>query len=105
MDRIKKEIVSGMLPRGGRLDSVRTLSEKFGVNLNTMQHACSELERLGVIATQRGVGSFVTEDEKMIAELKEEMSALLIDDFVRGMEDLGYRKSEIAAIIGKVLEK
>lgn len=105
MDCLKKDIVTGVLTRGGRIDSVRVLAEKFKVNLNTMQRACSELERQGVIYTQRGVGSFVTEDESIISALKEEMSENLIDSFVCGMQSIGYPKSEILKIIRKVLEK
>jgi GntR family transcriptional regulator len=102
---IKKDIVTGRLNRGGRLDSVRALAEKFGVNLNTMQRACSELEREGIIFTQRGIGSFITEDEKMIVQLKEAMSAKLIASFVNGLTDLGCQKGEILEILRKALEK
>jgi GntR family transcriptional regulator len=105
MDEIKKDIVTGTLIRGGRLDSVRALSEKFGVNLNTMQRARSELERQGIIVTQRGIGSFVTENEKIITSLKEAMSVKLIKGFVNGMESLGYQKNEILEILRKALEK
>ena len=104
MDSIKKDIVTGVLARGGRLDSVRSLAEKYEVNLNTMQRACSELERQGVIYTQRGIGSFITEDEKVIRTLKKEMSSGLIESFIQGMKDLGYSRMEILDIIRKELE-
>jgi GntR family transcriptional regulator len=105
IEEIKKDIVTGALSRGSRLDSVRSLAEKFGVNLNTMQRACSELEREGIIFTQRGIGSFVTEDDKVIAQLTEAMSAKLIESFVNGMTKLGYQKDKILEILRKVLEK
>jgi len=104
MDMIKRDIVTGALARGERIDSVRALSEKFGVNLNTMQRACSELERQNVINTQRGVGSFVTEDAQTIANLKEEMSNGMISEFLQGMQNLGYNKQEILEIIRKADE-
>lgn len=105
MDAMKKDIVTGVLARGERVDSVRALSEKFEVNLNTMQRACSELERQGVIYTQRGIGSFVTEEEAVICALKQEMSAGLIDRFITGMEGIGYQKSEIVEVIRKAVEE
>ncbi|HWP98789.1 MAG TPA: GntR family transcriptional regulator [Syntrophomonadaceae bacterium] len=104
MDKIKNDIVTGVLARGDRIDSVRALSAKFEVNMNTMQRAFSELERQGVIFTQRGIGSFVTEDESVISALKEEMSTKLIESFVCGMEGLGYNKNETFQIIRKALE-
>lgn len=103
MDSIKKDIVTGVLDRGERIDSVRALAAKFEVNINTMQRACSELERQGVIFTQRGIGSFVTKDENVVAALKEEMSARLIESFVYGMAGLGYSKNEILKILRKAL--
>jgi GntR family transcriptional regulator len=105
MESIKKDIVTGVLVHGERVESVRALSEKFGVNLNTMQRACSELEREQVIFTQRGVGSFVTEDKSVISTLKLEMSRGLVDDFVNGMNSLGISKSEILDLVGKALNK
>ena len=105
INNIKKDIVTGMLVRGSRLDSVRTLSEKFEVNLNTMQRACAELERQGIIYTQRGIGSFVTEDETVIARLKKEMSAELMENFISGMTGIGYNKNEIFNLIREVIEK
>ena len=41
MDYIKKEIVSGRLKPGDRVDSVRDLALHFGVNPNTVQRSLS----------------------------------------------------------------
>jgi GntR family transcriptional regulator len=102
---IKKNVVTGLLARGERIDSVRALSEKYEVNLNTMQRACAELERQQVIFTQRGIGSFVTEEESVIAALKGEMSGSLVEDFINEMKDIGYNQDEIVDIVGKALKK
>jgi GntR family transcriptional regulator len=104
MNSIKGDIVTGALARGERIESVRTLSEKFGVNLNTMQRACSELEREQVITTVRGVGSFVTENDEVITKLKLEMSSDMVTDFLQGMYRLGFSKKEIIEIIRKAEE-
>ena len=66
MQRIKQGIVSGDLPPGSRLPSVRELATEAGVNPNTMQRALQELEREGMVYSQRTAGRFVTEDEKAI---------------------------------------
>ncbi len=103
MDVIKKDVVTGVLARGERVESVRTLSEKFGVNLNTMQRACSELEREGVIYTQRGVGSFVTDDDNIIRAVKAQMCGGIVTEFVNGMRGIGFNNTEILDIVGKAL--
>ena len=49
ISRIKQGIVSGDLPPGSRLPSVRDLATEAGVNPNTMQRALQELEREGLV--------------------------------------------------------
>lgn len=45
---------------------MRDLATEAGVNPNTMQRALTELERDGLVYSQRTAGRFVTEDKKMI---------------------------------------
>ena len=58
--RLQEQIVSGAYPPGSKLPSVRDLAADAGVNPNTVQRAFAELERLGLIYTQRTSGKFVT---------------------------------------------
>ena len=53
VERIQKEIVSGKYQPGEKLPSVRDLAAVAAVNPNTMQKAFAELERSGLIVTQR----------------------------------------------------
>ena len=53
VERIQREIVSGKYQPGEKLPSVRDLAEVAAVNPNTMQKAFAELERSGLIMTQR----------------------------------------------------
>ena len=62
MDRIRAAIVSGELRPGAKVATVRELAEDFGVNPNTMQRALSELEREGLLISERTSGRFVTHD-------------------------------------------
>jgi DNA-binding transcriptional regulator YhcF (GntR family) len=68
-----------------------------------MQRACSELEREGVINTQRGVGSFVTDDENIVRAVKEQMCGGIVTEFVNGMRGIGFTNHEILEIVGKAL--
>jgi len=52
-------IGDGRLTPGAQLPTMRALSVHLTVDLNTVQRAYAELERLGAIETQRGRGSFV----------------------------------------------
>ena len=73
---ILRRIVTGVYPAGSRLDSVRDLASEAGVNPNTMQRALMELERTGMITTQRTSGKFVTDNQEMIDDVKKEMVVL-----------------------------
>lgn len=68
---INREIITGELRPGAQLPPVRQLAIDLTVNVNTIQRALSELTAEGVIVTQRGRGNFVTEDTKILAELKQ----------------------------------
>ena len=74
IERIKLLIVSGAYPAGSRLPSVRDMASEASVNPNTLQKALSELEREGLVYTQRTSGRFVTEDENMIKQVKKELA-------------------------------
>lgn len=97
--------MTGVLAPGSRLDSVRTLSELYEVNLNTMQRAYAELERQGVIHTQRGIGSFVAEDPIVIQKLANEMSELYVEQYINSMHSIGCSEVQIIELVRKALEK
>ena len=70
VERIQMQIVSGLYPPGSRLPSVRELAAVAAVNPNTMQKAFAELERSGLIVTQRTNGRTVTEDAELIRDIR-----------------------------------
>ena len=56
---IRAAIAAGVLRAGDRLPTVRQMAVDLRVNANTVARVYSELERAGVLATQRGVGTTV----------------------------------------------
>ena len=94
IDYFKAQIISGELPEGSRLDSVRAQ-----VNPNTMQKALSELERMGLVRTERTSGRFITDDKDMIRNMKKEVAATEIAAFLERMKALGFDKDEVIKII------
>ena len=73
--QIRAGIVSGAFSPGERLPSVRDLAMEAGVNPNTMQRALTELERDGLVYSQRTSGRYVTEDRAAIAEARHGLAA------------------------------
>lgn len=105
VEGITLRIVTGRYPTGQRLPAVRELAVEAGVNPNTMQRALSELERTGLVYSQRTSGRFVTEDSEMIEEAKKKIADQRIQTFLEAMDQLGYGREEIVALIEAEREK
>ena len=103
--QIQQRIVTGQLQPGDRLPSVRDLAAEAGVNPNTMQRAMTELERQGLVHSQRTAGRFVTEDGATIRKLREDLARTQVQDFLVAMGQLGFAPQEIADLIQKEGEK
>lgn len=101
IELIKKKIISGEITQGDKLPSVRELSGILKVNTNTMQKVYKELEREGITLSQRGMGTFITEDINIIDCLKEEMASKVTDNFMKDMKDMGYSIDNILEVIEK----
>lgn len=104
MQVIKTNIVSGNLPVGSKLPSVRELALEAGVNPNTMQRALAELERDGLLYSQRTSGRFVTDDQEKISGYSEELAYQYINAMVDNITALGYSVKQIPSLVESVLK-
>lgn len=102
---MKLAIASGGFTPGERLPSVRDLALEAGVNPNTMQRALMELERDGLVFSQRTAGRFVTEDRKVIDEAKRALADANIRSFLDAMSRLGYMRDEIIDLLARAGEE
>lgn len=99
VERIQMQIVSGYYPPGGKLPSVRELAAVAAVNPNTMQKAFAELERSGLIITQRTNGRTVTEDAELIKGIRRSLAKEYVDLYFSQMKNLGYLRREAVEMI------
>ncbi|MCI8281664.1 MAG: GntR family transcriptional regulator [Lachnospiraceae bacterium] len=104
IQKIQTDIISGVYQPGDKLPSVRELASEASVNPNTMQKALSELERTGLVYSQRTSGRFITEDNAMIQQLKSELAKKIIEDFLEHMSQLGIQREEAIALITETIE-
>lgn len=105
MEKLKLDIVTGIYSPGDKLPSVRDLAAEAAVNPNTMQRAFSELEREGLVYTQRTNGRFITEDIAMINQLKEQMALDAISQFLKSMQQLGISEKETLKLLEEALKE
>ena len=101
VEHIKLAIISGEFPLGSRLPSVRELAAEAGVNPNTMQRAFAELERDGLVLTQRTAGRTVTEDASRIEAVKRCLASAAIQTFWVSMRLLGFDQGEALKMLSE----
>ena len=104
MEQIKVGIVTGEFGPGTKLPSVRDIAMEAGVNPNTMQRAMAELEREGLVYSQRTSGRFVTEDELVIQQLKHSLALGHVENFLNSMRSIGFSRDEIVALLSQGTE-
>lgn len=101
--RICRQVVRGELTAGAKLPSVREMAVQTGVNPNTIQRVYTELERLAIAETRRGLGSYITEDKSRLEELREDLKSEQIGSFITDMRETGFSPEEIVEGVRKEL--
>ncbi|GAB6109358.1 GntR family transcriptional regulator [Fusibacter bizertensis] len=95
MDKIKSDIITGKLQKGDKLMSTRELAVALKVNPNTVQRVFKELENESICFTKRGMGTFVSEDDQTIEQLKTQLAKEKITQFVASMKALNLGIEDI----------
>ncbi|HIY12528.1 MAG TPA: GntR family transcriptional regulator [Candidatus Agathobaculum merdipullorum] len=98
---LTEQIVSGQLAAGDKVPAVRELAAQAGVNPNTMQRALTDMEREGLMYTNRTSGRYVTEDKEMIEKIREQIASDRIAEFLAGMSQLGFSEQEVYRLLEK----
>ncbi|NLL74165.1 MAG: GntR family transcriptional regulator [Erysipelothrix sp.] len=96
------EIASGRLGVGSRIDSIRDLALHFKVNPNTIQKALSELERDGLIYTDRTNGKFVVDDVDRLKDLRHEIGRRMGMSFVEKSKALELTIEETLGLVENI---
>lgn len=96
-DAVCDQILSGQLPPGERIPSVREYGAQIGVNPNTVMRTYEKLTADNIIYNKRGIGYFVDEraretvlDAQRKAFLENEVPA-----FARRMKLLGINPEDL----------
>ena len=105
VDQIRYGIASDRLMPGEQLPTVRELAVHLSVNPNTVRKAYSELEILGILDTQQGTGTFVSDQQVEIGEAeKERMLRQICDELVARGNQYGFTLKEIVTHMQRRLE-
>ncbi|SFS66215.1 GntR family transcriptional regulator [Marininema halotolerans] len=104
-EKIRRRILRHELDPGDKMPSVRDMAVQSNVNPNTVQRTYSELERMGIVESRRGQGTFITENEERLEQLRDEMRQSQIASFVEGMNEMGFTSKEILSGLTHYLEQ
>jgi GntR family transcriptional regulator len=102
-ENIHSLIAAGQLQPGEQLPTIRELAADIRVNLNTVARAYFELDKEGVISTQRGKGTFVTgvPDKDQIEKKRQKLLHSIIHTALEEAQNLGYSPEEIKMVFQK----
>lgn len=105
IEKFKQSIVRGDLPLGERVLSIRELAAGLRVNPNTVHRAYQEMERNGLIYSQRGMGYYVTEDKEKIMVILEDLAKSSVERFLAEMHSIGLSSDQILTLLQKTMKE
>ena len=93
-DGLRCLIITGAIPPGDKLPSVRSMAGQLAINPNTIQRAYEALEHEGYAYSVPGKGSFAALPQDVTGKRREELLAKL-DAIVQELVYLGMTPAEL----------
>jgi GntR family transcriptional regulator len=103
VDKVTSEIVQGKLRPGDKLPSVREMAVQMGVNPNTIQRTYTELERMKIVESRRGQGTFVADNQSFLEDLGRDRQEEIMKTFIQNMEENGVSKDQLVSLLQQYL--
>jgi len=106
IQQIEYAILSGRIRSGDRLPTIRSLAVELKTNPNTIAKAYGELEIRGILATQVGSGTYISdkkpvvEDDSLHRKIRE-----VLTRFAQEMRDLGVEKRELVRLVESFIKE
>ena len=101
---LKRGIAAGTIRDGDELPSRRVLSALLGVNPNTVQKACRQLEEEGLIQSRTGAKSCVAVSGDTVRRVGDELLQSDIKTVIRAMKQSGATKEEALRLLSDLWE-
>ncbi len=106
IQQIEYAILSGRIQPGDRLPTIRSLAVELKTNPNTIAKAYNELEIRGILTTQVGSGTYISDKKPVIEDdsLKRKIREVA-GRFMQEMKDLGVEKKELPELIESIIKE
>lgn len=100
IQQIEQAILARRLEPGDRLPTIRALAIELKINPNTIAKAYGELEIRGIVTTQVGSGTFVSDKRIDMEEAERTKKAeAAVARFIRDMEALGIDRAAMLEMV------
>ena len=101
--QVEMAIADGRLDTGDQLPTVRSLAVELQVNPNTVARAYSELEIRGIVTTQQGTGTFISDQKVEISDVeRERILAEITRSFVSHAASYGFSLEQLSSYISEL---
>jgi GntR family transcriptional regulator len=98
--QVEMAIADGRLVCGDQLPTVRSLAVELKINPNTVARAYSELEIRGIVTTQQGTGTFISDRKISLSDVeREEILESLIQPLLTKAFSYGFSVKELITAI------
>src|SRR5215467_6740160 len=96
IDQVLGGVAAGMLAAGDQLPTVRQVAVDLAINPNTVQRAYREMEIRGVLETQQGTGTFISQQKvkRDDVERRRQLSQL-VSEFVSRAGASGFTLKDL----------
>ena len=98
--QVEFAIADGRFVMGDQLPTVRSLAVDLKINPNTVARAYNELEIRGIVNTQQGTGTFISDKEIRLTEVEREgMLESLVLPFLSKATSYGFSENEVLSSV------
>jgi GntR family transcriptional regulator len=102
-DQVRAQIVSGALPEGAELPSIRALAQDLRVSVITVKRAYDDLEEEGLTTAVPGRGSYVAvRNRALFREQRMRLVEQKLEEAARYAKLIGMTLEELAAALAIV---
>jgi GntR family transcriptional regulator len=106
-EQIRSLIAAGQLRPGDQLPTIRELAADLRVNYNTIARVYLDLDRAGIVSTQRGRGTFVAgmPDAEQMMRTRQEKLQVVVRSALDEVRKLGYAPGEVTDVFEQELAR
>jgi GntR family transcriptional regulator len=94
--QVEMAVADGRLGKGAKLPTVRSLAVHLQINPNTVARAYNEMEIRGIVNTQLGTGTFISDKKiDLTPEERKDILDSLIRSFLANVSSYGFSVGDI----------